>query len=147
MARILVIDDELSVLSAVSRRLQREGHEVETTDSLTEAKRLIRDTKPFDVIVTDMSMEGEKTGLEVIQTACARDLFAMVVVMTAYGTVENAVESMRRGAYDYIEKNKPGTDTYELLAEKIKAALAQRAEDLAAREQVEGTASGWSTAT
>jgi DNA-binding NtrC family response regulator len=131
MARILVIDDEEEVLLAVSRRLSRNGYEVTPAANSCQGIAKIREAEfPFDVIVSDMSMEEPASGLEVLSAAFSRDLFAEVIVMTAYGNVANAVECMRRGAFDYIEKNQPGVDTYELLADKVEDALAMRKRDL-----------------
>lgn len=133
MFRVLVIDDEEDVLKAVRRRLEREGYEVDTAPSSVEGIKLIGGgERPFDVIVTDMSMEDPDSGLRVLQAAFSRDLLAEVIVMTAYGNVANAVECMRYGAYDYIEKNTPGVDAYEQLAKKIQTALDQRRRDVRA---------------
>src|SRR5689334_8930878 len=113
MSRVLVIDDEESVLSAVRRRLEREGFNITTASSAEEGTNMIRDAEPpFDIVVTDMSMDEPDSGLRVLNAAFGRDLFAQVIVMTAYGNVANAVECMRRGAFDYIEKNAPGVDAY-----------------------------------
>lgn len=131
MGRILVIDDEEDVLRSVRRRLEREGHQVEAANSSVEGiNRILRDEWVFDAIVTDMSMENPDSGLEVLQAAFSRDLFAEVIVMTAYGNVANAVECMRRGAFDYIEKNAPGVDAYEMLAIKVDHALDRRRRDV-----------------
>jgi DNA-binding NtrC family response regulator len=131
MCRVLVIDDETDVLLAVSRRLEREGYEVTpAANSEQGIEKILHAPKAYDVIVTDMSMETPASGLETLQAAFSRDLFAQVIVMTAYGNVSNAVECMRRGAFDYIEKNQPGVDTFELLAEKVGDAMAQRRHDL-----------------
>lgn len=131
MARVLVIDDEEDVLLAVSRRLKREGYDVTpAANSEQGVGKILQADAPYDVILTDMSMENPESGLEVLQAAFSRDLFAEVLVMTAYGNVANAVECMRRGAFDYIEKNKPGVDTYEVLAIKVRHALEQRRRDL-----------------
>lgn len=131
MGRVLVIDDEEDVLRAVTRRLTREGHHVEAEPgSEPGIQRILNDEKVFDVIVTDMSMENPDSGLEVLQAAFSRDLFAEVIVMTAYGNVANAVECMRRGAFDYIEKNAPGVDAYEMLAIKVDHAMDRRRRDV-----------------
>lgn len=128
-----MIDDETDVLLAVSRRLEREGFEVTPAANREQGVEKIQQApEPYDVIITDMSMEDPNSGLEVLKAALARDLFAEVIVMTAYGNVANAVECMRRGAYDYIEKNQPGVDTFELLALKVGQALDQRRRDLKA---------------
>lgn len=126
-----MIDDEEDVLLAVSRRLTREGYVVETESSSSQGiQRLLTAEKSYDVIVSDMSMEDPDSGLEVLQAAFSRDLFAEVIIMTAYGNVANAVECMRRGAFDYIEKNAPGLDAYEMLAIKVDQALDRRRRDV-----------------
>ncbi|RYG35041.1 response regulator [bacterium] len=131
MARVLVIDDEEGVLNAVRRRLERAGHSVETAGSAVDGIALIaNEPQPFEAIVTDMSMDTPEAGLQVLHAAFTRDLFAEVLVMTAYGNVANAVECMRRGAFDYIEKNSPGIDVYEVISEKIALALDRRRRDL-----------------
>jgi DNA-binding NtrC family response regulator len=131
VCRVLVIDDEEGVLNAVRRRLEREGYKVSTADNATEALKEIADAeKAFDVVVTDMSMDNPNSGLDVLSAAFARDLFAEVIVMTAYGNVGNAVECMRRGAFDYIEKNSPGVDAYEILSMKIDQAMERRRRDV-----------------
>ncbi len=130
MARILVIDDEEGVLNAVRRRLARAGYTVVTADTAEEGIQAIAEADvAYDAIITDMSIEGPQAGLEVLQAAFTRDLFAEVIVMTAYGNVANAVECMRRGAFDYIEKNAPGVDTYEVLVAKVEMALERRRHD------------------
>lgn len=131
MCRVLVIDDEEAVCQAVRRRLEREGYTVTAAYSAAEGMDVIQSADPaFDVIVTDMSLEDPDAGLRVLNAAFARDLFAEVIVMTAYGNVGNAVECMRRGAFDYIEKNAPGFDAYEMLAMKIEHAMDRRRQDV-----------------
>jgi len=127
LPRILVVDDEEDVRAALKRRLDREGHQVSAAADSAEARQLIESQSPsFDLVVTDMSMEEADSGLSVLQDALAQDIFTEVIVLTAYGNVANAVESMRRGAFDYLEKNVPGVDVYELLAMKVQQALERR---------------------
>ncbi|CAN1489556.1 COG4567 Response regulator consisting of a CheY-like receiver domain and a Fis-type HTH domain [Fimbriimonadaceae bacterium] len=131
MARVLAIDDEEGVLNAIRRRLERAGHSVDTADSADSGvAKLLESDRPYDAVVTDMSMDSPESGLQVLHAAFTRDLFAEVIVMTAYGNVANAVECMRRGAFDYIEKNAPGIDAYEVLVEKINLALERKRRDL-----------------
>ncbi|MER3466452.1 MAG: hypothetical protein C4340_04815, partial [Armatimonadota bacterium] len=87
---------------------------------------------PYDVIVTDMSMEDPDAGVRILRAAFERDPFSEVIVMTAYGNVKNAVECMKRGAYDYIEKNIPDVDVYEILTIKVEQAMDRRRANLAA---------------
>lgn len=131
MCRVLVIDDEADVLAAVTRRLERSGFKVEGANSAKEGiEKIDGAPKAYDVIVTDMSMDDPQAGLKVLHAAFARDLFAEIIVMTAYGNVANAVECMRRGAFDYIEKNTPGVDVYEMLAIKVEQAIERRRHDV-----------------
>ncbi len=131
MNRLLVIDDEDGVVNAIRRRLERAGYSVETATSAAEAiEKIQKVDRPYDVIVTDMSMDSADAGLMVLHAAFTRDLFAEVIVMTAYGNVANAVECMRRGAFDYIEKNVPGVDAYEVLAQKVEDAMLRRRRDV-----------------
>jgi DNA-binding NtrC family response regulator len=64
--------------------------------------------------------------VRVLEGALTHDVFTEVIVLTAYGNVANAVECMKRGAFDYVEKNIPGVDVYELLVLKVGQALERR---------------------
>jgi DNA-binding NtrC family response regulator len=127
MHRILIADDEEDVRDAIERRLRREGFEVEQAGSLLEAVEKITQAQPtYDVVVTDMSMDDPESGVRVLEAALTHDVFTEVIVLTAYGNVANAVECMKRGAFDYVEKNIPGVDIYELLVIKVRQALERR---------------------
>ncbi len=131
MGRILVVDDEELAREAIKLRLEHDGHQVDTAASETEAIEKIRTAQlPYDVVVTDMVMETENSGLEVLKAALLRDVLTEVIVLTAYGSVANAVECLKRGAYDYLEKNIPGVDVYDLLALKVERAMEHRAESI-----------------
>ena len=102
---VLLADDEEGILKTLGRALREEGHDVTATSSASEAQRLLSE-RSFDVFVVDHRMPG-RTGLEII-----RDLAAavpegerpQVLMMTAHATVENAIEAMKLGAYDYLQK-------------------------------------------
>ena len=127
MCRILLVDDEPDVRGVIERRLAREGFLTDTADSAAAAADKIREADPpYDAIIADMVMETEESGLDVLKAAFARDIFAEVIVLTAYGSVQNAVECMKRGAFDYLEKNIPGVDVLDLLVLKIQNALEHR---------------------
>jgi len=139
--RVLVIDDEPEVRAAIRRRLEREGSNVEEAESSEAGIRAIREAEiPFDVVVTDMSMENPDSGVDVLHASVSRDIFTEVIVLTAYGNVANAVECMRRGAFDYIEKNIPGADVYDLLAIKVEQAMDRRRQSLRTVEKWERAA-------
>jgi DNA-binding NtrC family response regulator len=127
MSRILVVDDEDEVRDALKRRLEREEHSVQAVASAAEGVAALQSAEsPFDVVITDMSMEEGNSGIRILKASVARDVFTEVIVLTAYGNVKNAVECMQMGAYDYVEKNIPDVDVFELLMLKIDRALQQR---------------------
>jgi DNA-binding NtrC family response regulator len=133
MYRVLVIDDEAEVRDAIQRRLEREGYRVDQAESQAAGIAKIEAAEPpYDLILTDMVMEDPTSGVKTLEAALSRDIFSEVIVLTAYGNVGNAVESMRRGAFDYIEKNIPGVDVYELLILKINQAMERRRMSLGA---------------
>ena len=127
MCRILVVDDEQEVREAVQRRLEREGYKVTAAPSEADGlARLQSGDNVYDIVITDMSMEDSASGIRILEGAVGRDVFTEVIVLTAYGNVANAVECMKRGAFDYVEKNMPGVDVYELLCLKVQQAVERR---------------------
>jgi two-component system response regulator AtoC len=98
---VLIVDDEKHTREGLQQALA-ENYDVSTAASAEEAFNLI-DSQPFDVIVTDLRMPG-KSGLKVIDKALALPNRPAVLMMTAYGTIENAVEAMKRGAVDFLTK-------------------------------------------
>jgi len=141
MARILVIDDEDEVRAAIARRLRRESYQVDEAGSQSVGLETIeRCAEPYDVVVTDMLMEQQESGINVLEAALGRDLFTEVIVLTAYGSVANAVECMKRGAFDYVEKSIPGVDVYDLLTMKVEKALDARRNALRSLRRMEESA-------
>ncbi|KMY67072.1 Fis family transcriptional regulator [Desulfocarbo indianensis] len=102
MDRILIVDDEKNYLLVLSALLEGEGYEVETAPSGARALALVEEDEP-DLVITDMRMP-RMSGVELIRELKARNPDLPVIVMTAFGTVENAVEAMKAGALDYITK-------------------------------------------
>lgn len=102
MARVLVVDDEPSLLQVLQAALAKEGHEVQVTTQAEEAIRIIREDG-VDAVITDLKMLPVD-GLEVLTEAKKRDREMVVIMVTAFGSVETAVEAMKKGAYDYLIK-------------------------------------------
>jgi DNA-binding NtrC family response regulator len=102
---ILLVEDEEKILKALARALRQEGHEVvEATRSL-QAQRLLRE-RPFDVLVTDYVLP-DLSGLDLIRSlgeAIPEAERPQVLLMTAHATVESAIEAMKLGALDYLQK-------------------------------------------
>ncbi len=102
MESILIVDDEKNYLRVLSAVLEEEGYEILTALGGQEALE-IQKTSDLDLILTDMKMPG-MDGIELLERIKARDQDLPVIMMTAHGTVDKAVEAMQKGAYSYILK-------------------------------------------
>jgi two-component system NtrC family response regulator len=102
METILVVDDEKNYLLVLSEILQDEGYEVLTALGGQEALE-IQKSSDLDLILTDMKMPG-MDGIELLENIKALDPDLPVIMMTAHGTIDKAVEAMQKGAYSYILK-------------------------------------------
>src|SRR5687767_1960142 len=102
MRRVLVVDDEENLRHMLQILLRREGYEAVGAASVEVALGEL-ETRPFDVVLVDLRMPG-RPGLELVDEVRKRHLDTTVVVMTAYGSREVAIEAMKRGAYDYLSK-------------------------------------------
>jgi DNA-binding NtrC family response regulator len=100
--KILIVDDEKDILRALEFILSREGYSVSTATSGEEAIELLKKDE-YDLVLTDLRMEG-MDGLEVLQRTLQMRPSTLVIIMTAYATVESAVTAMKMGASDYIVK-------------------------------------------
>jgi DNA-binding NtrC family response regulator len=104
---ILVADDQPDVLAAARLLLKSEGCEVTTASSPAEVLELL-DSNEYDVLLLDLNYSRDTTsgqeGLELVPRVLALDSTLPIIVMTAWGSIESAVEAIRRGARDYIEK-------------------------------------------
>lgn len=101
-ATILVVDDDESLRRVTQVQLQQAGFTVEAASSGKQAVEML-EGKPIDLVLTDMKMPG-MTGLELLRTVQQSHPETLVILMTAYGTIETAVEAVKAGAYDYITK-------------------------------------------
>ena len=99
---VLVVDDEANILEALQKVLTKEGFEVLTAGNGRQALEVLR-KRPVRVMITDLRMPG-MTGDDLLKAAKAITPEVEVIMMTAYGTIENAVEAMKLGAYDFVSK-------------------------------------------
>jgi two-component system response regulator AtoC len=102
MRRVLVVDDEENIRIVLQTLLKKHGYEVEIADGGEAALTLV-DTFDPDVILTDVRMP-KMGGLDLLATLKAKQHPATVIVMSAYGNVDLAIEAMKAGAYDYVGK-------------------------------------------
>ena len=101
-ARILVVDDEPDLRTLYELTLLREGFRVDTAESLAQAFACLHENR-FDLVITDMRLP-DGLGLELIRYIRSQQRRERCVVITAYGSAENAVESLKAGAFDYLTK-------------------------------------------
>jgi sigma-B regulation protein RsbU (phosphoserine phosphatase) len=105
--RVLVSDDQQDVLEAIRLLLKGAGHQAETVDSPKSAIAAIEKT-PFDLVLMDMNYSRDTTsgdeGMDLLDRLLKRDGSTPIIVMTAWSSVDLAVEAMRRGAADFIQK-------------------------------------------
>ncbi|MEM9862057.1 MAG: sigma-54 dependent transcriptional regulator, partial [Myxococcota bacterium] len=102
-SRILVVDDERALREMLAVLLRRSGHEAEFATGVADARAKLKSDEPFDAVLTDLKMP-DGTGIDVLEAVKERARSTQVVLFTAYATTERAVEAMRKGAYDYLEK-------------------------------------------
>jgi DNA-binding NtrC family response regulator len=100
--RVLVVDDEQIIRESLSFILQKEGYEVEEAPNGQVAYKKIAENPP-DIVITDIEMPGMK-GLDLLERAKQVSPQTFVIIITAYGSIESAIQALRKGAYDYILK-------------------------------------------
>jgi DNA-binding NtrC family response regulator len=99
---ILIVDDEKGQRDILSVILKKEGYDVADVPGVREALAQL-DKREFDLIMTDLKMQGQ-SGLDLLEKVLAEDPQQCIILMTAHGTVDSAVEAMKKGAFDYLEK-------------------------------------------
>jgi len=130
MARVCVVDDEELMRDSLRAILCREDHEVETYQHGRDALEAARQ-RVFDLVITDLKMPA-MDGIALLRGLRAAGVEAPVIVMTAYGTVATAVEAMKLGAFDYLQKPFQGEEIV-ILAERAIQDGRLRAENEALR--------------
>jgi signal transduction histidine kinase len=100
--RVLIVDDEPSVLFTLQAILEREGYQVATARTATEAEALL-ERQAFDVALLDLRLE-EADGIELLERLIARQPDCMAIMLTGYASLQSAIRAIRQGAYDYLIK-------------------------------------------
>ena len=119
--RILIVEDEGTLRESLKRVLSREGYVVDAVDSSESALAVIGQ-KAFDLVVTDIILPGI-SGMELLKKCRQKNSTLIVIIITAYATIESAVEAIRAGAFEYLVK----PIIHEELKAAIEKALAGRA--------------------
>src|ERR1700733_2910501 len=104
MAKVLLVDDELTMVQMVTEMLRQEGHEVFPFTNYKDAFAALETAAP-ELVITDLYLDKTRAhGLEILQKARSLSPPAVVIVITGFATIESAVDAMKKGAYDYLEK-------------------------------------------
>jgi DNA-binding NtrC family response regulator len=119
VTRILIVDDHDQARQAMADTLHHAGHDVQSCSSAAAALQLMDDDE-FQVVVTDLRMPG-MSGLELLRAITSRPSPPSVILVTAHGTVNLAVEAMRHGAFDFIEKPFAPNELESLIQRAIQA--------------------------
>ncbi len=133
MRRVLVVDDEENIRVVLKALLRRHGYEVETASNGEEALAQVDSFGP-DFVLTDVRMP-KMGGLDLLSTLRAKQSDATVIVMSAYGNVEAALEAIKAGAYDYVQKPFKNEEIV-LILRKAEEREALRRENRALREEI-----------
>ncbi len=115
--RILIVDDEKPLVTLFSRILKKEGYNVRTSTSPTGALKIFEDFSP-NLIVSDLKMP-EMSGIDLLKEVKAQNHSTDFIILTAYATVENAVEAMKNGAIDYLIKPLKDPDELRMAVAKV----------------------------
>ncbi|MDJ0784091.1 MAG: response regulator [Desulfosarcinaceae bacterium] len=100
---ILVVDDDPVTRNLLQKRLVKENYEIDLAENGVAAVRQLQ-KKRYDIVLTDLKMPGGVDGIGVLETAKEADIKTEVILITAHASVGNAIEAMKKGASDYLEK-------------------------------------------
>jgi DNA-binding NtrC family response regulator len=104
MAKVLIVDDEITMVQMVTELLRTEGHEVFPFTNFPQAIEGIDSIQP-ELVISDLYLDKTRAhGLEILQKARALHPPAIVIIVTGFGSIQTALEAMKKGAYDYLEK-------------------------------------------
>jgi DNA-binding NtrC family response regulator len=115
--RVLVVDDHAQARRSMADVLEQAGHQVQCLSSAVEAAKLL-EHESFDVVVTDLQMPG-MNGLELIKHLAQRRHGVQVLMVTGHASIDSAVEAMRHGAFDYIQKPFDAEQLEQLVARAL----------------------------
>ncbi len=129
--RILVVDDEATTRISLAELLRLEGYDVTIAASGEEALDIITRNPPFDLMVLDIKMPG-MDGLQLTEAVQQRSRDTVIILLTAFGTLETAIQALRRGAHDYLLKPCP----IPQILESVRKGLNKRYQEHQRRELV-----------
>src|SRR5438445_13885330 len=116
--QVLIVDDEPNLRKILSAQLQRDGYDVLTAEDGEQGLALLRDHH-IDLVVTDLRMP-KVDGMTLLREALREDQGLPVVMITAHGTVDTAVEALKSGAFDYLTKPFDKDEARQIVATALK---------------------------
>jgi DNA-binding NtrC family response regulator len=131
---ILIVDDEFSVRDSLSRWFKEDGYRVGTAENATEALKIMQE-QSWDIALVDIKMPG-MSGLELQRRIKEIDKNIVVIIITAYASVESAVQALKEGAFDYVTKPVDPDDLSHLIRNAIKQRMLA-AENILLRTKIE----------
>ena len=134
MAQLLVVDDEKSICTMLEIGMRKEGHRVETVTSVDLARKRLQSCL-YDAVITDIRLK-DGSGLEVLQQARESDPECPVILITAYASVDSAVQALNLGAYRYIIKTHNLVDELRLTVRTAAESRALRQENRALKREL-----------
>ena len=137
MKRLLIVEDKESLAQMLRETVESEGYEAELAANGRDAMRRLAEGRRYVAVLTDLRMPGAD-GVAVLRQARESDPDCPVIVMTAFGTIENAVEAMKLGAYDFIQKPLD-VDHLMLLLRRCREHRELRHENLLLKEEFQKT--------
>ncbi len=132
--QILIVDDEIIVRQSLGNWLKEEGYSIDTTDNGLQALKLIKE-KGCDLVIADIKMPG-MDGLELLEKSKELEPDLQVLVMTAYASIDTAVQAMKKGAFDYIVKPFNPEDVSQIIRRALKFKMLER-ENILLRQELE----------
>jgi len=129
--RILVVDDEATTRISLAELLRLEGYDVSIAASGEDALDIIDRQSPFDLMVVDIKMPG-MDGLQLTEAVQRRSPDTVIILLTAFGTLETAIQALRRGAHDYLLKPCPVSQ----ILESVRKGLSKRYQEQQRKELV-----------
>ncbi|MBN1178841.1 MAG: response regulator transcription factor [Anaerolineae bacterium] len=123
-ARVLVVDDEVTARVTLAEVLRLEGYHVEMAENGAQAIDVLESQPPFDLMVLDLKMPG-MDGLQLTEVVQETSPGTVIILLTAFGTLETAIQAIRRGAHDYLLKPCP----IPQILESVREGLTKRQRD------------------
>ncbi|MGZ8867941.1 MAG: sigma-54-dependent transcriptional regulator [Thermoanaerobaculia bacterium] len=133
MKRLLIVEDKESLAQMLKETVEAEGFEAEIAATGSDATRRLAEGRRYVAVLTDLRLPGAD-GIQVLRQARESDPDCPVIVMTAFGTIENAVEAMKLGAYDFVQKP-VDVDYLTILLRRCREHRELRSENLLLKEE------------